>query len=1654
MSTVGTAKIVFEADASKVSEQLQKSLSRVATQVGQTMSKTSSEIKKGAGEAGQALGDKVSEGADRASKAVGSIDGKGLDRVQQAATKAGQAVASRISDGSAKAASSTSKIGEAAGRAAESSGSAFDRLRSRISGAFSSASGAAARAGTAVRSNLNGALAESERTALRIPSALGRIAGTAVAIAGPAAVLKGGFDRLMNIQRAEIMFKSVGLSAGETKAQMAKLSEQVTGTAVSLSDAAKYSAMFAQSGVELGKPMDAAIKAFTSLSSIAEGSGVDVGRVMQQISAQGKVTGGDIQQLADAGVNATKYLADHMGMSQEEIKKAISDGKVSFEDFVAAINEGTGDLAKQMGQTLPAKISNLKTALANLGAAIIEPFIPGITAAVEFGTAIIKGAVGPLKRFAAWLKEGSAPAQAVATALKVVAGVALGFFVPAMVAAGWSAAKAGAQMAWAWVTSAAKAWPAMLQQAQALALTAAGWVRAGVAATINAGKVALAWIIAAPKNVGAGIVALGQLAAGWARAGVAATVNAAKVAAGWLVAMWPVALIVGAIAGLIAIFVALWTRCEGFRDFWIGLWETIKSAASAAWEWLKGLFTGDGFFARAWDGLVDAATWAWEGVKVVWGAAVDFFSAVFGGIRDIITGLLDGIAALFTWLWDNVLSPMVSGIQAAWSSIAETLAPVIEWIRGLWSGLVEELSALWETYLAPVFSRVAELFSAIGEAIGNFVSEHWETIKSILLVLGGVLLTPIIIGLGLVVAAVAAVAAAVTAVIWVLSKFVEILVGIPGFVSGVVTAVGGWFADLWRGTKEKFSQMGEAVSGWWRNHVAPLPGRIGEAIGGVIRWFQSLPGRIRSALSDAGSWLVGVGRNIVQGLINGISGFIGRAVATARSLASQVKNAAMSALGIHSPSRVFMEIGEHVGEGMALGMERSRRRVADAAAVMAGSAETTVPVPSPTAPASPTPVTTPPAGEGAASAAGALSGMAESLAAAQAAVLDPMWAQAQAGVQQTAATVAQQSLGVMAPTWAQAAGMMQATRTQVMAPAMAGVQQTMAATAAQFPAQVWGVISPALQGLNTTLWWVKNQGTDPVFRAMTGGLQWVVATFSWAVGQIGALWSRVREATAQPVRFTIQSVFNDGLVGMWNSVAELLGTTRMAPYPVRFATGGFVSGPGGPTDDLVPAMLSDGEYVLRADAVRRIGVDNLNAMNSGHVGAVPGALRSRRAQEEMLNDLTFRRVASRYSAGGIVKGTPAWEALWRGYRWAQSRSGRPYVFGGSAHGSGGTDCSGFMSGIANVILGGDGRRQWATGTFPGPQRGSWAPGLAAGFSVGIRNGGPGGGHTAGTIGGVEGMPAVNVESGGSPSRVKFGAGAVGATDSYFNQHHHLRVVEGGQFVPGSGSGVSMADMVASAMRPHIARMNAAVAGYRGAGRVGQLPRLVKNRLEKAAKAKIDKLVAQLEVDPGGSGVERWAPLVKWLLNHYGHPQSWLSSTLRRMRQESGGNPRAVNNWDINARNGDPSKGLMQVIGSTFRAYRDPAFPNDIWNPKSNVAASMRYAMARYGSLPAAYDRAGGYHRGGLLPPGQGVFEKTALAPERVLSPRQTESFERLVDWLDATRRPSIPAEGAGTGRAYGDGRVTRQVLVTQNITGHGAAEVADEVEDRILALMI
>lgn len=100
-------------------------------------------------------------------------------------------------------------------------------------------------------------------------------------------------------------------------------------------------------------------------------------------------------------------------------------------------------------------------------------------------------------------------------------------------------------------------------------------------------------------------------------------------------------------------------------------------------------------------------------------------------------------------------------------------------------------------------------------------------------------------------------------------------------------------------------------------------------------------------------------------------------------------------------------------------------------------------------------------------------------------------------------------------------------------------------------------------------------------------------------------------------------------------------------------------------------------------------------------------------------------------------------------------------------------------------------------------------------------------------------------------------------------------------------------------------------------------------------AKLLQVIAQAGAVLDGAGLSRalWSP----------------SDVLLIIQHESGGNPWAINLRDTNALRGDPSRGLMQVIGSTFTRYALPGYDTQIYDPVSNVIAGIRYAVATYGS---------------------------------------------------------------------------------------------------------
>lgn len=173
---------------------------------------------------------------------------------------------------------------------------------------------------------------------------------------------------------------------------------------------------------------------------------------------------------------------------------------------------------------------------------------------------------------------------------------------------------------------------------------------------------------------------------------------------------------------------------------------------------------------------------------------------------------------------------------------------------------------------------------------------------------------------------------------------------------------------------------------------------------------------------------------------------------------------------------------------------------------------------------------------------------------------------------------------------------------------------------------------------------------------------------------------------------------------------------------------------------------------------------------------------------------------------------------------------------------------------------------------------------------------------------------------------------------------------------------------------------------------------------------------------GGGNLSKWINTALALTNT---PAWWAGGPGKDglytlIMRESGGNPNAINRWDINAQHGDPSRGLMQTIGSTFRAYHMPGTSWNIYDPIANIAAGIRYIKSRYGSIlnvqqanpnlpPHGYSSGGlvgigKFDNGGPLHPGWTLAYNGLGRDEHIFTPDQLRAMQQSRQVVGAPTR--------------------------------------------------
>lgn len=239
--------------------------------------------------------------------------------------------------------------------------------------------------------------------------------------------------------------------------------------------------------------------------------------------------------------------------------------------------------------------------------------------------------------------------------------------------------------------------------------------------------------------------------------------------------------------------------------------------------------------------------------------------------------------------------------------------------------------------LQPILTIIAEVVGKVAEWISNNPTLA-ATITAVITVIG--ILMGIFMALSPIITAITALAGTLSVGIGAIAYPVLIVIG----VITALIAIGVALYKNWDEIKTKCSEIWTSIKDFFSNIVDRIKTSVVEKFNNIKESISNKMHEVKTSISDI--WnkvmdffkdidLFEIGKNIIQGLINGIKSMASSIVSSVKGVVDGAIEGAKNLLGIHSPSRVFMEFGEYTGEGFINGINEMKNAVAKAGQDMA-----------------------------------------------------------------------------------------------------------------------------------------------------------------------------------------------------------------------------------------------------------------------------------------------------------------------------------------------------------------------------------------------------------------------------------------------------------------------------------------------------------------------------------------------------------------------------------------------------------------------------------------------------------------------------------------------------------------------------------------------
>ncbi|HGZ8034470.1 TPA: hypothetical protein ACOF2M_002636 [Staphylococcus aureus] len=373
----------------------------------------------------------------------------------------------------------------------------------------------------------------------------------------------------------------------------------------------------------------------------------------------------------------------------------------------------------------------------------------------------------------------------------------------------------------------------------------------------------------------------------------------------------PITIVIGVIAALIAIFVLLWNKNEGFRNFIINAWNAIKTFMVTVWNVLKTVAS------VVWNAILKAITTAvlnvYNFIMIIWNQIVAYLQGLWNGIIAIATTVWNLLVTIITTVFTTIMTIVMTIWTAIWTFLSTIWNTIITIATTIWNLLV--------TVITTVFTTIMTIAMTIWNAIWTFLQTLWNTIVSVATAVWNAITT--------------AISTALQAA-W--SFISNIWNTIWSFLSGILTTI--WnkvvsiFTQVVSTISDKMSQAWNFIVTKGMQWVSTITSTLINFVNRVIQGFVNVVNKVSEGMTNAVNKVksfvddfVSAGADMIRGLMRGIGNMARDLAEKAASVAKGALNAAKRALGIHSPSREFMDVGMYSMLGFVKGIDNHSSKV-------------------------------------------------------------------------------------------------------------------------------------------------------------------------------------------------------------------------------------------------------------------------------------------------------------------------------------------------------------------------------------------------------------------------------------------------------------------------------------------------------------------------------------------------------------------------------------------------------------------------------------------------------------------------------------------------------------------------------------------------------